>query len=102
MTHRVVANSGVALLTTSDSAPNYGDGLCVLSAILFGFHKWRSESSTLRFKDNTQELVAVQLGTLALAANIFELPNVLPMLSKPPGTSLFFSSGHLCQPRAMH
>ena len=59
----------MGLLTTSDSAPNYGDGLCILSAILFGVHKWRSEVSTSRFQENTTELVALQLGTLAVAAN---------------------------------
>jgi len=74
------------LLTTSDAAPNYGDGLCVLSALLFGVHKWRSETATIRFRDNTQELVALQLGTLAIAANILELPKIFELSHHSPGT----------------
>ena len=79
---------GVGLLTTSDASPNYGDGLCILSAILFGVHKWKSETSTIRFQENTQELIAIQLGTLAIAANIFELPSLIPLIGKPPGIPL--------------
>lgn len=75
----------MALLTTSDATPNYGDGLCVLSALLFGVHKWRSETATLHFKENTQELVAVQLGTLAVLANLFEAPKYLNLLGNTPG-----------------
>lgn len=79
--------TGVALLTTSDASPNYGDGLCVLSALLFGVHKWRSETATVRFVENTQELVAIQLGTLAVLANIFELPKYLELSHYSPGMS---------------
>ncbi len=78
----------MALLTTSDSTPNYGDGLCVLSALLFGIHKWRSETATSRFRENTQELVAMQLGTLALAANVCELPKYLALSHNSPGACL--------------
>lgn len=46
----------MALLTTSDATPNYGDGLCILSALLFGIHKWRSETASTRFRENTQVL----------------------------------------------
>jgi len=52
----IVALFGVALLTTSDATPNYGDGLCILSALLFGIHKWRSETASTRFRENTQVL----------------------------------------------
>ena len=80
--------AGVALLTTSDATPNYGDGLCVLSALMFGVHKWRSETATVRFVENTQELVAIQLGTLAVLANIFEVPKYLELLHYSPGKQL--------------
>ena len=75
----------MALLTTSDATPNYGDGLCVLSALLFGVHKWRSETATIRYVENTQELVAIQLGTLAVLANIFEIPKYAGLIQKTPG-----------------
>lgn len=80
--------TGVALLTTSDATPNYGDGLCVLSALMFGVHKWRSETATVKFVENTQELVAIQLGTLALLANISESPKYLSLVHDSPGKPL--------------
>jgi drug/metabolite transporter (DMT)-like permease len=89
----IVALFGVALLTTSDSTPNYGDGLCVLSALLFGIHKWRSETATSRFRENTQELVAMQLGTLALAANVCELPKYLALSHNSPEQLMTMAAG---------
>ena len=84
--------AGVGLLTTSDATPTIGDGLCVLSAVLFGVQKWRSETATIRFRENTQELIAVQLGTLALAASIMELPKLSGLvLSHSPGQLLLLS-----------
>ena len=82
----------MGLLTTSDATPTIGDGLCVLSAVLFGVQKWRSETATIRFRENTQELIAVQLGTLALAASILELPKLSGLvLSHSPGQLLLLS-----------
>jgi drug/metabolite transporter (DMT)-like permease len=82
----VVALFGVGLLTTSDATPNVGDALCVLSAVLFGVQKWRSESATLKYAANTQELVAVQLGTLALAACVLQAPHVFQTVTtQSPG-----------------
>ena len=52
---------------------------------MFGVHKWRSETATVRFVENTQELVAIQLGTLAVLANIFEIPKYLELLHYSPG-----------------
>lgn len=78
----------MGLLTTSDATPNVGDALCVLSAVLFGVQKWRSESATLKYAANTQELVAVQLGTLALAACVLQAPHVFQTVTtQSPGES---------------
>ena len=55
---------------------------------MFGVHKWRSETATIRFVENTQELVAIQLGTLAVLANIFEIPKYLELLHYSPGKLL--------------
>ena len=40
----VVALIGVGMLTSSGGDPTWGDALCIASAVLFGVHKWRSES----------------------------------------------------------
>uniref|UniRef100_A0A061RWP0 Drug metabolite transporter superfamily n=1 Tax=Tetraselmis sp. GSL018 TaxID=582737 RepID=A0A061RWP0_9CHLO len=61
----VVALLGVGLLTTSDTTPNAGDAWCILSAVLFGTHKFRSESVTKAMEDSTQQLMALQLAVLA-------------------------------------
>ena len=37
------SSSSSATITTVAAGPNLGDILCVLSAVLFGVHKWRSE-----------------------------------------------------------
>ena len=79
----------MALLTTSDAAPNSGDGLCILSAVLFGIHKWRSETATLRLQENTQELVAMQLGSLAALASAVEAPRIYKLVQhNSPGKPL--------------
>ena len=79
------ATAGVALLTTSGVDPNIGDALCIGSATLFGVHKWRSETVTARFKDNTNELIAVQLLALAGAASLFCAPQMLELAAQGPG-----------------
>lgn len=68
-----VALLGVGCLTTSGSDPNIGDLWCIISAILFGVHKWRSEALTGQFEETT-ELVAVQIFFLALAALVYCIP----------------------------
>ena len=75
----------MGLLTTSGVDPNIGDALCIGSATLFGVHKWRSESVTARFKDNTNELIAVQLLALAGAASLCSAPQVLALVQQGPG-----------------
>ena len=82
------AAAGVGLLTTSGVDPNIGDALCIGSATLFGVHKWRSETVTARFKDNTNELIAVQLLALASAASLFAAPEVLELAAQGPGRIL--------------
>jgi len=109
----------VGLLTTSGVDPNIGDALCIGSATLFGVHKWRSETVTARYKDNTNELIAVQLLALAGAASVFSAPQVFALAQQGPGmilVSIFFENaecvgpscrplpdqalvGHLLQPR---
>jgi len=49
----VVAIFGVGLLTTSGGEFNSGDAWCIASAILFGVHKFRTETITSRFKSET-------------------------------------------------
>ena len=68
--------TGVALLTTSGAELNPGDAWCILSAILFGVHKWRSEQITAKF-DNTLPLVGVQILVLAVLSTAFCIPSLL-------------------------
>ena len=77
--------AGVGLLTTSGVEPNIGDALCIGSATLFGVHKWRSETVTARFRDSTNELIAVQLLALASAAAVFSAPQVFHLAEQGPG-----------------
>lgn len=65
-----VALLGVGCLTTSGADPNVGDLWCILSAIMFGVHKWRSEELTAQFEETT-ELVSVQIFFLALASLVY-------------------------------
>lgn len=65
-----VALLGVGCLTTSGADPNIGDLWCILSAIMFGVHKWRSEDLTAQFEETT-ELVSVQIFFLALASLVY-------------------------------
>ena len=75
----------MGLLTTSGVEPNIGDALCIGSATLFGVHKWRSETVTARFRDSTNELIAVQLLALASAAAVFSAPQVFHLVEQGPG-----------------
>lgn len=79
--------TGVSLLTTSGGAPNWGDLWCMLSAVIFGVHTWRSESITHRFT-NTTELVAAQLFVLAAASACLAAPQLFETYSHigMPGT----------------
>eukprot|EP00884_Botryococcus_braunii_P020802 jgi/Botrbrau1/7405/Bobra.0112s0006.1 len=83
-----VALAGVGLLTNDSAAPNMGDALCVLSAILFGVHKWRTESVTAKHKDDTTELIGLQLGVLALTSGLSSLPLLGNLLANSPGDVL--------------
>lgn len=71
----VAALIGVGMLTNSGGDPTWGDALCIGSAVLFGVHKWRSESVTALIPQTT-ELVAVQLAVLAVASAVFTLPEL--------------------------
>ena len=71
----------MSLLTTGDGTPpNLGDACCVASAILFGVHKFRSESITGRVHD-TVALVALQLAILAAASCLLAVPDGAQYLS---------------------
>mmetsp|Transcript_20667 Transcript_20667/g.62280 ORF Transcript_20667/g.62280 Transcript_20667/m.62280 type:complete len:473 (+) Transcript_20667:213-1631(+) len=72
----VVALIGVGMLTSSGGDPTWGDALCIASAVLFGVHKWRSESVTAEVAETT-ELIAVQLAALAVASAVLTVPEVL-------------------------
>ena len=72
--------AGVSLLTTSGGAPNWGDAICVLSAVLFGVHKWRSESITASVED-TSGLVALQLAVLAASSLALAAPAAVSALA---------------------
>lgn len=71
----VAALVGVGMLTNSGGDPTWGDALCIVSAVLFGVHKWRSESVTAEVPQTT-ELVAVQLAALAVASALFTVPEI--------------------------
>eukprot|EP01023_Acetabularia_acetabulum_P024822 TRINITY_DN2388_c0_g1_i3.p1 TRINITY_DN2388_c0_g1~~TRINITY_DN2388_c0_g1_i3.p1 ORF type:complete len:415 (-),score=76.07 TRINITY_DN2388_c0_g1_i3:3178-4422(-) len=77
----VVAIFGVGLLTTSGGDFSVGDAWCIASAILFGVHKFRTETITARFKEETQDLIAVQLMVLATLSSFFTIPLVANTLA---------------------
>ena len=75
----------MGLLTSGGTGFNKGDALCILSAAIFGLHKFRTESITARF-DDTQELVAVQLVVLSLFSALATVPALLEILpNNSPG-----------------
>jgi len=90
--------SGGKEAATAAAGANLGDLLCVLSAVAFGVHKWRSEQiveslsrsssspSTASSNNNNEEtvrsLVALQLCVLALASCALCLPEAAGALSK--------------------
>ncbi|KAK9800334.1 hypothetical protein WJX73_004585 [Symbiochloris irregularis] len=89
----VVALAGVGLLTTGGSGFTWGDALCIGSAVLFGVHKFRTETVTAQFKDDTQQLVAVQLLVLAVISSIVCLPELVDVVhGRSPGEVLELAS----------
>eukprot|EP01025_Chloroclados_australasicus_P015140 TRINITY_DN1720_c0_g2_i1.p1 TRINITY_DN1720_c0_g2~~TRINITY_DN1720_c0_g2_i1.p1 ORF type:complete len:445 (+),score=42.69 TRINITY_DN1720_c0_g2_i1:161-1336(+) len=81
----VVAIFGVGLLTTSGGDFDVGDAWCIASAILFGVHKFRTESVTARFKSETRDLIAVQLFVLGVLSSLFTIPLIMDNLSSGYG-----------------
>ena len=75
----------MSLLTTSGGDPNWGDAICVLSALLFGVHKWRSESITSSVEDTTA-LVALQLAVLAGTSMALAIPEASDAFAAAGGT----------------
>jgi drug/metabolite transporter (DMT)-like permease len=73
-------HAGVSLLTTSEGDPNWGDAVCIFSAVLFGVHKWRSETITARVAD-TPSLVALQLVVLAGTSVLLAVPEMAAFFS---------------------
>lgn len=86
----VLPVAGVGLLTNDAAAPNMGDAFCVLSAVLFGVHKWRTESVTAEYSDSTTELIALQLGVLAFMSGLASLPLLGGVLNSTPGARPVF------------
>ena len=77
----------MGLLTTSGAEPNLGDAACIASAALFGVHKWRSEAATARFRDDTNQLIALQLACLAAAAALVSAPGLARLAAHGPGAA---------------
>lgn len=78
----LIAIGGVGLLTTSGTEANVGDLWCILSAILFGVHKWRSEETTAKFPDQTKELVGLQIWVIMLASCVYCAPELVGHLQQ--------------------
>lgn len=78
----LIAIGGVGLLTTSGTEANVGDLWCILSAILFGVHKWRSEETTAKFPDETKELVGLQIWVIMIASCLFCAPEFVATLQE--------------------
>eukprot|EP00951_Prasinocladus_malaysianus_P026122 scaffold230774_cov27-Prasinocladus_malaysianus.AAC.1 len=49
-----MAMAGVGLLTTDGTMPNMGDAWCIVSAMVFGLHKFRSEAITRENPEGTK------------------------------------------------
>lgn len=77
----VTAIIGVGMLTSSGGDPTWGDALCIVSATLFGVHKYRSEIVTAQVEETT-ELIAVQLFGLAAASALVTAPEVISTLQE--------------------
>ena len=91
------ACAGVSLLTSGGTGFNKGDALCILSAFIFGLHKFRTESITQRF-DDTQDLVAVQLAILAFCSFLNTVPTLWHLLpNSTPGLSAVDAGLYSCQ-----
>ncbi|MCX8520942.1 MAG: EamA family transporter [Rhodoferax sp.] len=77
-----VAVAGVALLTNDGGAPpNVGDAACILSACLFGWHKYRAEAAAdATPAHETSALVAGQLAVLATASALAATPDIAASL----------------------
>jgi drug/metabolite transporter (DMT)-like permease len=90
-------HAGVSLLTTSGGDPNWGDAVCILSAVLFGVHKWRSETITAQVSD-TSALVALQLAVLAGSSILLAVPEMAAFLGSAEGapmTAVADAAAHL-------
>jgi len=71
----VAAIFGVSLLVgdPTSTPPNAGDLWCIISAVMFGIHKFRTESVTSCIQDTTA-LVACQLSIVAVSATLICIP----------------------------
>ena len=82
-----LCTAGVSLLTSGGTGFNKGDALCILSAFIFGMHKFRTESVTQKFED-TQDLVAVQLAVLAFCSFLASAPALWHLIpNSTPGAT---------------
>jgi drug/metabolite transporter (DMT)-like permease len=86
--------SGVGLLTTSGGDPNLGDAYCILSALLFGVHVWRSESISCAISD-TAALCALQLAVLAGASLVLAIPEMTDFLGSVGISAAVAAATHL-------
>lgn len=79
-------HAGVGLLTTGGGGFTWGDALCIFSAVLFGVHKFRTETVTEQFKDETRELVAAQLFIVAVISSLVCVPELVDVVhGRSPG-----------------
>ena len=68
---------GVGLLTGGDgAAPTTGDAVCILSAVIFGYHTLQSSAYAQRFEDAELPFISFQIGVVAVEAGLWKLGEI--------------------------
>ena len=70
----IAAMVGVGLLTGGDgSSPVAGDAICILSAIIFGYHTLQSSKYAQLFEDQELPFISFQIGVVAVESGLWKL-----------------------------
>ena len=70
----VAAMVGVGLLTGGDGSPFVaGDAVCILSAIIFGYHTLTSSKYARLFEDQELPFISFQIGVVAAESGLWKL-----------------------------
>jgi len=89
----VVACAGVALLTGGDgSAFTDGDAICILAAVVFGYHTLRSSEYAAKFEDAELPFISFQILVVAVESGLWKLGEVAWMAHADPSAPGFLEA----------